>query len=249
MVVRLLSSGMYDKKKILRDNPNVIDVSSGTKRERLAKARSIKSSSSSSELNYTPAPEADLKAAQNYTPANESRSLLQRYWDYRKNQIDVKAVTGAYNFVDRYLFGGRLAGGQSELDVVNEKTLNNQNLIDAEGALYDAQLARLRQDILVDMQKDLLNKSWYENLGIGYSDNEKFLRNLFDMQASAIENANQLPKTASSIERYETVIRETPNAANIISAATPQSTDWGKIALIGGLGIVGIMALSKGMRG
>jgi len=156
-------------------------------------------------------------------------------------------VPGWWQRLDRY-FGGNLPGGYTKLQDEYLDTRQNTGILKvlnpASNEYYNLDLERNRDKAVYKQQLDLLKKSWYEQFGLFQDNQEQIIQNLQRKQAYGQEGAIQLPATVKAIERYETIIKETPGASKVLQSATP-STNWGKIALIGGLGIALVMLIKK----
>lgn len=261
----LLSSGIYDKKKILRDNPNLIDAT-GLKKDEQKKlieshqaSRRSSSSSSSSDLRSSKSEE------KLYTPLNPNLPDIQEL----ARQVSISQNAGSdysssnvrkdsSNWWDKFnqaiqktekALGSNLPGGYGKEELKTEiakdrtRDLRKQNEVYLE--LYEAELERIRNEQIYKEQSDIISQQWYEQFGLFQSEQEKLIRNLQIAQAGFQEQAIQLPNTVTQYEKVTEYIRDNPQAQTVLNQAQPESFDWKKGLLIGGLALGGLLVISK----
>jgi hypothetical protein len=253
MVVRLLSSGIYDKKKILRDNPNIKNYTETKNRREAARYDSAKEKtlrSSTSESNHV-----SSNQELNYSPLNPDKPT---FTEMARQIVVSQAKSVSENSLSWYQkaekllrndlpFGG-FSKEQLNTELAKDKTrdLREQNNVYSE--LYNQELERERNEQIYREQMDLVNNSWYEKFGLFQDNQEKTIRDLQRQQSYYQEQNTQLPNTVNQYEKVTEYIRETPAAQTVLDNAQSNINtgfDWKKVLLISGLGIVGITILTK----
>lgn len=149
--------------------------------------------------------------------------------------------------IDVKLFKGHLPGGVSPTQVDTKRLLKKGNdlvqLDKAQTFSFPWELKTTQQQEIQNNQLDLIENSWYEKFGLFQDEQEKTIQNLQREQAYNQQGLLQLPQTVNAVERYETYIRETPGAQDVLSNATPSNLS--KYLLIGGAVIIGMIMFKR----
>lgn len=153
-----------------------------------------------------------------------------------------------YKKIDYGLYGW-LPGGLSrervkamDTEIINDDIilLNTANQTHADKR---AETQEIKEQVKI--RDDFNKKSWYEYLGIGYSQTEADYQN----QMNKLREQNILLGLNSNIPRpRETnIIREFGNnlGSGFTQGITEKSSNWGNYALIGVAAILGVMVLRK----
>lgn len=218
------------------------------KLEAREKRRAKKGTSNSKTATVKPENEEKL-----YTPLNPGQKSFLEMADKVVKDLKTAGVPldkpNFYQKWDRF-FGGYLPGAYTPLQDEYLDTRQNAGTLKvlnpANEEYYGLNLDRNRNKSVYEQQLDLINKSWYEQFGLFQDAQEKQIQNLQRAQAFNQEGLIQLPNTIKATERFETYIKETPGAQQILDNAQPSFlSNLAKPLLIGGAVILGIMLIKR----
>jgi len=177
----------------------------------------------------------------------KSPSLVSRFLKSATGFMNTKT----YRALDYGAFG-RLPGGFTPKEVktldTGYKAFQQEQANVQNRRLREAQLQDSANKAQFEAEKDYLNKSFFENFGIGLNRGEEKVQSIQEQGGFYAASERSLRDTGAAQTSFTQAQQDTPNSEAILSSAATQASKTGGIptmALIAGAALLAVVAWKK----